>query len=411
MIGAPAPAVEASVARPGHVVAITAHARAVAAEDRARLAAALIAAAPPGAVIVATCHRVEAYVSGDDEAGAPGLGGSLPPGAQVLRDAEAVRHLVAVAAGRDSVVAGEDEILHQLRGALEMARRSGGVDPVVDRAFAVALRAGRQARSWLQGPRRSLGDVAVEAIGRDRGLVGRSILVVGAGKMGAIAARCAVRAGARVIVANRSHARARTLATAVGGTCADLDPGPAVVASAVGLIVALGAPWRIRDATADALLDGGAVVVDLSFPPAVSTTIAAGLDDRLVTADSLATGRAGAAGATAMANGASRERQEAATAERTGRLIERAVADFADWAARSDSRAAAQALIRQADAERERELEALWRRVPHLDPEARAAIEGMTRQLAERLLQAPLERLGRDRDGRDGRAVRELFAL
>ena len=101
-------------------------------------------------------------------------------------------------------------------------------------------------------------------------------------------------------------------------------------------------------------------------------------------------------------------------ANRIGRLdafVERAVAEFAEWSARSDSRAAAQALIRQADAERERELEALWRRIPELDPEARAAIEGMTRHLAARLLQAPLERLGRDADGQDGRAVREIFAL
>jgi hypothetical protein len=65
----------------------------------------------------------------------------------------------------------------------------------------------------------------------------------------------------------------------------------------------------------------------------------------------------------------------------------------------------------RADHEREAELAVLWQRLPDLPPEARATIEGMTRHLAQRLLREPLERLGRDSDGRDGRAVRDIFAL
>ena len=67
--------------------------------------------------------------------------------------------------------------------------------------------------------------------------------------------------------------------------------------------------------------------------------------------------------------------------------------------------------MKRADREREAELAALWRRFPDLEPEARDAIEGMTRHLADRLLREPLERLGRDPDGRDERAVRDIFAL
>jgi glutamyl-tRNA reductase len=76
-----------------------------------------------------------------------------------------------------------------------------------------------------------------------------------------------------------------------------------------------------------------------------------------------------------------------------------------------DGRAAAEALIKRADREREAELAVLWRRLPDLQPEARDAIEGMTRHLARRLLREPLERLGRDSDGHDERAVRDIFAL
>jgi glutamyl-tRNA reductase len=67
--------------------------------------------------------------------------------------------------------------------------------------------------------------------------------------------------------------------------------------------------------------------------------------------------------------------------------------------------------VQRADRAREAELAALWRRFPDLEPEARDAIEGMTRHLADRLLREPLERLGRDADGRDGRAIRDIFAL
>lgn len=382
------------------IVAVSVHARSTSAGDRDGLAAALESATPSGSVVLATCHRVEAYIGGASPDGIAAISSILPRGASVLGGEEAVRHLVGVAIGLDSVVVGEDEILHQLRDTLDRARRSAGVDPLLDRLFAIALRAGRQARSWQQGPRRSLGDVAIDAIEARRGPVtGRPVIVVGAGRMGAIAARCAVRAGATVLIANRNRSRAATVAASVGGGVTDLDPG-AAVDDAVGVVVALGGPWQMSAATGQRLGSGRAVVVDLSFPPALPASVAERLGDRLVTADGLATSsQPDAIG------------EAHASADRVEALRERAVAEFTSWVGSGDSRSTAEALIRQADAERERELEALWRRVPELDPAARAAIEGMTRHLAARLLQAPLERLGRDPDGREGRAVREIFAL
>jgi glutamyl-tRNA reductase len=92
-------------------------------------------------------------------------------------------------------------------------------------------------------------------------------------------------------------------------------------------------------------------------------------------------------------------------------LVNRATAEFLDWLNGRSGRAAAEALIERADRERETELAALWRRLPDLEPEAREAIEGMTRHLARRILREPLERLGRGVDGLDERAVRDIFAL
>jgi len=92
-------------------------------------------------------------------------------------------------------------------------------------------------------------------------------------------------------------------------------------------------------------------------------------------------------------------------------LIEEATAEFLGWLDGRDRRAAAHALIERADREREAELAELWRRLPGLDADERATIEGMSRHLAKRLLREPLERLGTDADGRHERAVRELWAL
>jgi glutamyl-tRNA reductase len=317
----------------------------------------------------------------------------------VLSGDEAVRHAVAVAAGRDSVVVGEDQILHQLREALEAARTSGSLEPEVDRLFTLALSAGRRIRSWRSGRQRSLADVAIDAVERTIGPVReRDILVVGAGQMGNLLARAASRAGASVSVASRSANRAGRVAAAAGGVVAPLDPGIDAGRFAA-IFVALGGPWILGEPAVGALVDSRAVLVDLSVPAAVPHALADGLGTRLMTADELAVREMSDAPA------------DRAPDPRIDVLIDETVRTFLDWQARGDARAAARALVRRADLEREAELAALWRTLPPLDPEVCEAIEGMTRHLAARLLREPLERLGRDRDGVDGNAVRDLFAL
>jgi glutamyl-tRNA reductase len=383
----------------GSLLAWAAHARDVPAAERERFAARLRAVLPEGTVLVVTCHRVEAYAMGATENQSAELRDVTPAGGRILTGEAAVRHLMTVAVGRDSVVLGEDEILHQLRKALDAARASGRLDPAIDRLFGVALKAGRRARSWQQGRRRSLGDVAVDVIERGNGrLAGRRLLVVGAGTMGGLAARAAIRTGATVTIANRSPEAARALAEAIGGRAIHLDPGTDL-ADTAGVIVALGGPWTIEPATVAALVAGRAFVVDLSFPSAVSIELARQLGERLVTADQLTL----AEGTDAPAGDGTDARLDA--------LVDGSVAEWVEWLAGGDARSAADALMRRADREREIELHALWRRVPALEPETREAIEGMSRHLAERLLRQPLERLGRDADGRDGKLIRELFSL
>jgi glutamyl-tRNA reductase len=384
------------------IVAVVAHARDVDAADRSTFADAIAAAPAAGLVRLVTCHRVEVYgLAG------PGMDALLavrPPGSTVLRESAAARHVTAVAVGRDSAVLGEDEILHQVRSAFDRARAAGRLDAGLTTLFSGAVRAGRLARSWHHGRRRSLGDVAVEAIreraGSDSPPPGR-ILVVGAGTMGAIAARSVRAAGLGLVVANRDPERASRLAATLGGTVAPFDPGRRV-AEVDGVIVAIGGAWRVAPSTASTLVAGSAVVVDLSFPPAVGA-LARRLGPRFIGVDELAGDRAPAA--------TRADASTAATLDRLDRLTDETVDAFDRWRSRDGSRAAAAELVRRAEAERARELDELWRRIPSADPETRAAVDDMTRHFAKRLLRPPLERLHADPDDGAAAAVRELFAL
>jgi glutamyl-tRNA reductase len=378
------------------IVALVTHARHVPAIERERFARAVHRQPADRAFVLETCHRVEAYLGNADDAAR--LAPALPAGGRALTGEQGVRHAMSVAVGRDSVVVGEDQILHQLRTSVDAARAAGSLDPALERLFAVALQAGRRARSWRQGPARSLADVALAAIGRQVGPIrGRDVLVVGAGRMGRLSARAAVAAGASVAVANRSADGAAALAASTGARTVAFDPD-ARVASFAGVVVALAGPWPIAAATIDALAGSASVVVDLSVPAAVPAGLAEILGARLITADALALGDVGPVA-------------QEGSAARLNALVDRSTTEFVAWVKGRHARVAAAALVQRADRAREAELAALWRRLPDLEPEAREAIQAMTRHLANRLLREPLERLGRDADGRDGRAIRDLFAL
>ena len=383
----------------GSIVALVTHARDVPAIERARFAGRLRDGLAGTALVLETCHRVEAYAVSPNDSARLALAVSLPPGGRALIGEAAVRHAIAVAVGVDSVVIGEDQVLHQLRASVDAARKAGRLDTELERLFALALQAGRRVRSWRQGPWRSLADLGLSAIEDQIGPVrGRDLLVVGTGRMGRLAARAGAAAGASLSVANRSAEGAQSLAATTGARIEPFDPGRRTGEFAA-IVVALGGPWPIHSATIDALSASTTVVVDLSVPPAVPDAAAAALGSRFVSADALALAEP-RSGSSAHASSA-----------RVDQLVERTAVEFLDWQKGHSGRTAAEALIRRADREREAELALLWRRLPDLQPEVRDAIDRMTEYLTRRLLREPLERLGRDTDGREERAVRDIFAL
>ena len=223
--------------------ALVVHARAVESDEREAFGwAAIRIAHDPRAILLRTCHRVELYYintpSPDLRALTPP---DLPAGGVRLEGLAAARHLLTVAAGLDSAVVGEDQILHQLRECLSDRKVPGAegcpvdigtheadaleLDPVIERLFQVALHLGRETRAWREGPPRSLGDVATDRVELTTGaLLGKRVLVVGAGRMARLAALSASRQGARVLVANRSSERAAALAWDANGEPAPFGP-------------------------------------------------------------------------------------------------------------------------------------------------------------------------------------------
>jgi glutamyl-tRNA reductase len=398
------------------LLALVTHARHVGSEERewfAREAAALTA--DPRVMLVRTCHRAEVYtvVDAEDDAAPVDLP-TLPRGGRRLEGGDVVRHLLSVAAGLDSVVVGEDQILHQLRDCLSerhlagfgdmatqecssLERAPGALDPVLERLFQVALHLGRETRSWREGPPRSLADVALDRLEASTGsLLGRSVLVVGAGRMGRLAALGVARRGGRAIVSNRSGDRAAALAYDAGGTLHAY--GPDIELPPVdGIVLAIGAHWDLGTVNSAQLVAGSTPVVDLSSPPALPADLRAGLGDRYVSVDDLAR----------RPEDAFRERFRA----RLERRLDDAQAEFEAWTRARVAVPTIQALADHAEQRRANELDRLFRRIPELDDHERELVEQMSRRLVAGLLHAPLRSLHDDGTGELDRAARTLFSL
>jgi len=396
------------------LVALVTHARTVPSEARERFVApASRLSGDRRAILVHTCHRAELYALSEladalrcpspaDPLGLP----ELPAGGRRLEGRAAARHLLEVAAGLDSVVVGEDQILHQLRECYA-GRQSSGItgaggvacaplDPLLGRLFQVALRVGRETRSWRDGRPTSLADVGLDIVERQTGPAGgRTILVVGAGKIGRFAALAAARRGWRILVLNRSQDRAAGLAADAGGSAVVLRDGEPLP-GCDAIVVAISARWELGPATLDSLLDGARPLLDLSSPPALAAAVRESLGVRYVSIDDLAHG--------------SPDHLRPGLRDRITRLIDESEAEFVAWVRGRSAVPAIQALSERAESQRVAELERLFRRLA-LDETDRALVEQMSHRLVAGLLHDPLTTLRDDRDEDVERAARRLFAL
>ena len=179
------------------------------------------------ALLLSTCNRVEVYGVADrpiaTELIATSLRDEADDAAAFYRyeDDACVQHLFRVAAGLDSMIVGETEVLGQAKQAYEAARSAGAAGPLLHRLFQRAFRVAKEVRTHTDITRGavSVGSVAVELAGKIFGeLRTTKVLVVGAGEISERTARALVSRGVRDLrVTNRSSARAESLAAAVSG--------------------------------------------------------------------------------------------------------------------------------------------------------------------------------------------------
>jgi glutamyl-tRNA reductase len=192
-------------------------------------------------VVLQTCHRVEVYVVSQDSARYGSVNSVLRFWSSMVgvsfdvlsrvyefyEGREALTHLFSLAAGLESMVVGEDQILGQVRMAYVKAKKLGSVGHVLDKAFMKAVNTGRRVRSEtrIDEGSVSISSAAVDLAAEELGDLGsRTALVIGAGEAGSIAAETLKRRRAKaILVANRTFERGAELALKVGGAAVKFD--------------------------------------------------------------------------------------------------------------------------------------------------------------------------------------------
>lgn len=216
------------------------------------------------AVLLSTCNRTEIYIcTCDSSVGEAMLQDFLFQHAKlpaeqlrrmmyIQRGREAAEHLMLVAAGLDSLILGENEILGQVRSAMEIAQVSGATGPILSALFRYAIQAGKRARAETEIGRGeiSVASVVVEVAAETFGpLNERTALLIGAGKISSITARALVKAGLRcILIANRTFEKAQKLAKNLKGTAVRFDSLDEVLSKADIVICSTGAPHIVLHA-------------------------------------------------------------------------------------------------------------------------------------------------------------------
>ena len=214
-----------------------------------------------GAVVLSTCNRVEVYADVDAyHAGFQALKGFLADSREVAADEfaeplyshyedQAAEHLFSVAAGLDSMVLGEPQILIQVRQAFRAAHAEDATSPTLSQLFRRAVRSGKRAREETAigaSPAAFVhagAALAAQALG---GLEGRSLLVVGAGKMSELAVReLRERGVGRVVILARKPERGRLLAATADGEAREMDQLGDSLAEADLVVTATGATGTV----------------------------------------------------------------------------------------------------------------------------------------------------------------------
>lgn len=369
--------------------------------------------------ILSTCNRTEIYAltghaaSGlrnvkrflADQSGLPAE--EIEPHLYDYHGEEAARHLCRVAAGLDSMILGEPQILGQVADAHEAALAAGTAGPVLAQLCRTAISAGKQARTETDIARNavSLGHAAV-TLARERfgDLRERPVLVVGLGEINTVAAHNLAAAGARVTVVNRTLARACAWAEHAGGGVRPWAELGAALAEADIVVSGTAATEPVLTAAMirAAQAARGArplLLIDLAVPRDIEPVAEELAGVVLYDMDGMQ--------ALCQANMAGRSREVV----KVEALLDGHVARFAAWLGERQVAPTIAALRERAERIRQAELEKTLARLGDLDERERNAVAALSHAIVNKILHEPSIRL-KHADGRDyAAAVRELFAL
>jgi glutamyl-tRNA reductase len=375
------------------------------------------------AVVVSTCNRVEVYVDVDRFHGsvedvsqiladqARTGRSSVVPHLFVHYDEAAVAHLFRVAAGLDSMVVGESQILGQVRVALQRGQEQATTGPVLNALFQQSLRVGKRghAETGIDSAGRTVVSAALDHVERSAGpLTGARALVVGAGAMSGLAvATLHSRGVTDITVVNRTPERAQRLAAGVSGRTAAWERLPEALTDADVVLSGTGSIGLVIDAewVADAVRRRGSerpyAIVDLALPHDVDPAVASLPGVHHVGLATLVEH---------LGEGPVADDVRAVRA-----IVGEEVSAFLSVRAAARVTPTVVALRSMATEVVEREIERLDARLPGLDDRTRAELAQTVRRVADKLLHSPTVRMKELADTPGGvdyaGALADLFRL
>ena len=377
------------------------------------------------AVVVSTCNRAEIYVACDDTDGTRAdlvkflsdfnqvAHADLAPHLYDVSDLEAARHLFRVAAGLDSLVVGEPQILGQVKEAHTFATDAHTAGPVLNRLFHSSFAVGKRVRTetGLGSGAVSVSYAAVSLARKIFGdISGRSVVVIGAGEMGKLTAIHLKSQGVQhITIISRTMAHAARTAEAIGGAnVAPWDDMNTVLAASDIVVTATGAASPIlTKAHIEQVMrprrNRPLFIIDIAMPRDVEA--AAGEIEQvfLYNIDDLQ--------ATVRENLARRTSEVARAEAIVGEEVEK----FGAWFRSRGAIPTVVALRQRFESIRRAELERLDFKLSTLPPEARLRVDEITHLIVEKLLLTPTEQLKALSDaetvGAYSEALTRLFGL
>ncbi len=237
-------------------------------------------------VVLQTCNRVEIYaITTNKKATEESIksilearvGEPIPDEKFVVKyGIDAARHLFRVASGLESMVLGEQDILRQVREAIDKAVKEGYAGKNLKHLFEAAVKVGKRVRTETALGKGSIGipSASVKLLEELLGsLKGKKILVIGAGMAGRIVATNAAKKGAKVIIANRTLDKAKELAERVNGEYVSLEKVKDLLKEVDAVVSAIGG--NVKIITYDDIKDvkKKLVIVDIAEPPSVDKKV------------------------------------------------------------------------------------------------------------------------------------------